>query len=110
MVMGEAVMDHLARVLGMDSQVLREKNLYKEDEETHFGQKLERWNVPKAWEEIKVVGDVEKRKKEIEVFNKENKWRKRGLSVIPTKFGINFTAKFMNQVRGEERKGTSLQQ
>lgn len=26
-----------------------------------------------------------------------NRWRKRGIAVIPTKFGINFTAKFMNQ-------------
>ena len=26
-----------------------------------------------------------------------NRWRKRGLSLVPTKFGISFTAKFMNQ-------------
>ena len=30
-------------------------------------------------------------------FNAENKWRKRGLALLPTKYGINFTAKFMNQ-------------
>ena len=30
-------------------------------------------------------------------FNKANRWRKRGLAVIPTKFGISFTTKFLNQ-------------
>lgn len=30
---------------------------------------------------------------------RENRWRKRGLAMTPTKFGISFTATFMNQVR-----------
>lgn len=30
-------------------------------------------------------------------FNKTHKWKKRGLSIIPTKFGISFTALFLNQ-------------
>ena len=30
-------------------------------------------------------------------FNAANQWRKRGLARIPTKFGINFTAKLLNQ-------------
>jgi hypothetical protein len=34
----------------------------------------------------------------VDAFNKENRWKKRGLSVTPVKFGMSFTAKFMNQV------------
>ena len=30
-------------------------------------------------------------------FNKENRWKKRGISVIPTKFGISFGVAFLNQ-------------
>ena len=41
---------------------------------------------------------VDDRRKAVVVFNKEHRYRKRGLSAIPTKFGISFTAKFMNQV------------
>jgi len=37
------------------------------------------------------------RKLAVEQFNKENKWRKRGLALIPTKFGISFTALWLNQ-------------
>lgn len=32
-------------------------------------------------------------------FNKANRFRKRGLALIPTKFGISFTTMFLNQVR-----------
>ena len=35
---------------------------------------------------------------EVQQFNGANRWRKRGLAVTPTKFGISFTALFMNQV------------
>ena len=35
-------------------QELREQNMYKEGERTHFGQELVRWNVPRAWADLKV--------------------------------------------------------
>jgi hypothetical protein len=34
--------------------IRREVNLYKEGQRTHFGQELERWNVPRAVAQIKV--------------------------------------------------------
>lgn len=34
---------------------------------------------------------------EIDKFNSRNKWRKRGIAMVPTKFGIAFTALFLNQ-------------
>ena len=37
---------------------------------------------------------------EVAQFNAANRYRKRGICVIPTKFGISFTALFMNQVGG----------
>lgn len=33
----------------------------------------------------------------VEEFNKQNRWRKRGISIVPTKFGIAFTALHLNQ-------------
>ena len=40
---------------------------------------------------------LEERAASIKEFNLQNRWRKRGMAMIPTKFGISFTAKFMNQ-------------
>ena len=37
-------------------------------------------------------------RKAVNSFNGNNRWRKRGIAMIPTKFGISFTTKFMNQV------------
>ena len=93
----EFIMEHLANALGCSPLELRENNLYSEGDVTHFRQKLEDFYIPKLMNEIKVAADSESRNVEIADFNSQNRWRKRGLSIIPTKFGINFTAKFMNQ-------------
>lgn len=37
----EVVMDHLARTVGKSSAAMRELNLYKEGDTTHFGQILD---------------------------------------------------------------------
>jgi xanthine dehydrogenase/oxidase len=98
MIVSEAVMDHLARELGMGALEFRERNLYQEGQRTHYGQELVRWNVPRAMSEVRASGAFEERRAAAEAFNAQNRWRKRGVFIMPTKFGINFTAKFMNQV------------
>ena len=47
-------------------------------------------------DELLESSEFQKRKADIDVFNKNNRWKKRGISAIPTKFGIAFTATFMN--------------
>jgi xanthine dehydrogenase molybdopterin-binding subunit B len=41
--------------------------------------------------------DYFKRRKEIENFNSENEFYKKGLAMTPVKFGISFTTSFLNQ-------------
>ena len=64
---------------------------------THFGQKLEYCTVRRCWDEVLTNSDYHKRREEVDAFNRENRWKKRGLGVVPTKFGIAFTATFLNQ-------------
>ncbi|KAI3481440.1 hypothetical protein L1887_56142 [Cichorium endivia] len=89
-----------AAVLGVRPEAIREKNMYREDDETHFGQKLVDWNVPTLWQQLKGSADYDARLKAVEKFNAEHRYRKRGLAMIPTKFGISFTAIFLNQAYG----------
>lgn len=68
----------------------------------HFGmivgeQFSGKWNVPSMWDRIFEEQNIAERRKNIAAFNQKHKWIKRGLAVTPTKFGIAFTAKFMNQ-------------
>mmetsp|Transcript_3556 Transcript_3556/g.4461 ORF Transcript_3556/g.4461 Transcript_3556/m.4461 type:complete len:1478 (+) Transcript_3556:68-4501(+) len=93
----ETIMDHLATASGIDPLEFRRNNLYKEGETTHFDQPLVNWNIPRCIDEVFESADVATRLKDIATFNTENRFRKRGLSLVPTKFGISFTAKFMNQ-------------
>ena len=97
LMVSEIVIEHLAHVLGMDKATIRHKNFYRNGDKTHFGQTISDFYVEKLWKEIHERGELETRRAAVAKFNQENKWRKRGLATIPTKFGINFTAKFMNQ-------------
>ena len=49
------------------------------------------------YKELATEGKHEQRRREVDAFNKEHKWRKRGLSLLPTKFGISFGVKWFNQ-------------
>jgi xanthine dehydrogenase/oxidase len=97
MFIAETYMEEIADQLGMPVKKLREINMYKADEPTHFRQPLKDWYVPLMWKQLLEESDYEKRQEEITKFNAEHKWKKRGLSIIPTKFGISFTALFLNQ-------------
>jgi xanthine dehydrogenase/oxidase len=48
-------------------------------------------------EQLKGEAGYESRRQAVDEFNSTHKWKKRGLSLIPTKFGISFTALFLNQ-------------
>jgi xanthine dehydrogenase/oxidase len=75
---------------------IREKNMYKNGtmdsyDVTHFGQELDFCNIRTIWDDLKKSSDFEKRQKEVEQFNKQNRWRKRGIVMVPQKHGIAFT-------------------
>jgi xanthine dehydrogenase/oxidase len=97
MMLTEFVMQHLSKDLGMDLDEMRSKNFYQDGDFTHFGQVLEGFHIPRIWDNIQTSGDITLRKEEIKKFNTDNQWKKRGICTLPTKFGINFTAKFLNQ-------------
>ena len=93
----ETAIEHLAHALGMDPFLLRQLNFYSDGDRTHFGQPLVDFYVPRLWTELQAVSNLADRSAAVEEFNRLNRWKKRGIAVLPTKFGINFTAKFMNQ-------------
>ncbi|CAM1510465.1 Fc.00g008000.m01.CDS01 [Cosmosporella sp. VM-42] len=93
----ETYMEEIADRLGMPAEKLRQINFYKSDEETHFNQLLGDWHVPLMYKQVQDETSYERRRHAVGEFNKSNKWRKRGLALIPTKFGISFTALFLNQ-------------
>ena len=100
----EHVMEHLALACKVSAEDLRRSNMYAAGDSTHYGTRLGegatgKWNVPGMWDRLQTELDLSSRRAKIDEFNAKNKWVKRGAALIPTKFGVAFTAKYMNQGR-----------
>jgi xanthine dehydrogenase/oxidase len=102
LLVAEHIMDHFAAECNVSGDKLRRDNMYSLQDATPFGMRFGdgftgTWNVPGMWDRLEKELDVPGRRKRAAEFNKKNKWVKRGVAFIPTKFGIAFTAKYMNQ-------------
>ena len=100
MVVIEEVMDRIARHLGLPPEVVRERNLYHgagASLTTHYGQLLDDDRVQTTWRSLKDTVDLAERRRKVDAFNAESPRIKRGLAITPVKFGISFTATFLNQ-------------
>ncbi|XP_034827356.1 xanthine dehydrogenase [Maniola hyperantus] len=93
----ESMIWDIAHKLKKSAEEIRRINLYRENSITHYGQVLEHCTLQRCWDECVEKSDLAQRKINIENFNKQNRWRKRGISIIPTKFGIAFTERLLNQ-------------
>ncbi|KAK8381248.1 hypothetical protein O3P69_008249 [Scylla paramamosain] len=93
----EDIMERVAQHLHMDPKVVREKNLYKSGDTTHFGQVIERCTVSRCWEEVLDQSDYSTLRANVQKFNSEHTYKKRGVSVVPVMFSISFTLSWLNQ-------------
>ncbi|RPA92098.1 molybdenum cofactor-binding domain-containing protein [Choiromyces venosus 120613-1] len=94
----ECILTAIADHLKMSVDELRLKNLYKEGQLTPFLQPLEDWHVPQIITQLKAESGYDARVQQVEEFNRTHKWKKRGISLIPTKFGLSFaTTVHLNQ-------------
>ena len=98
----ERVIDHVAHHLNVDPLFVRERNFYPhKTSATHgitpYGQTVHDCIIQDIISELKKTSDYADRRKDIEKFNKNSEFLKRGISLTPVKFGISFNASFLNQ-------------
>lgn len=93
----EDIMEHVAQHLHLDPKLVRERNLYKTGDTTHFGQVIERCTLNRCWEEVLDQSNYDTLRTNVQKFNSEHKYRKRGLSIVPVMFSVSFTLRFLNQ-------------
>ncbi|XP_065173829.1 xanthine dehydrogenase-like [Atheta coriaria] len=86
----EAMLRDVAEYLNKDYVEIARLNLYKEGDLTIYNQPLVDCNVRRCFEEVLVNSDFNNRKKAVDKFNKENRWKKRGIDVATTTYGIGF--------------------
>lgn len=99
MVAIEEVMDAIARHLGKDPLEVRKANYYGKTERnvTHYYQTVEHNMLEEMTAELEESCQYTERRKAITAYNAHSPILKKGLALTPVKFGISFTASFLNQ-------------
>ena len=99
MVAIEEVMDRIARHLGRDPLAVRKANYYGKTERnvTHYYQTVEHNLLHEMTAELEASSHYAERRSAIKTFNASSPILKKGLALTPVKFGISFTASFLNQ-------------
>lgn len=97
MFVSEHFIRDIADITGIDYSKVMELNFYNQHDLTHYNQELEDMNIRRCWKECVEQSNFHQQRKEVEEFNRQHKWRKRGVAIVPTKYGIAFGAHFLNQ-------------
>jgi xanthine dehydrogenase/oxidase len=86
----ENAIDDAAFSLGIRDDKLREKNMYVRGDVTPFGQALSYCYMKEVWDYLKRECAYEDRRLAVEEFNATHRWRKRGLYMLPNKYGSGY--------------------
>ncbi|XP_050220643.1 xanthine dehydrogenase 1-like isoform X2 [Mercurialis annua] len=97
MLIAENWIQRVAVELNKSPEDIREINFQGEGSILHYGQQLHYCTLPQLWNELKLSCNLLKAREDAIQFNRHNRWKKRGVAMVPTKFGISFTTKMMNQ-------------
>ncbi len=93
----EGILDKIAMQLGLDRLQIRRLNAYQNGDITPYGQTIKECQMLQLFDQLALSAEYETRKAEVEAFNSQNERYKRGLGIVPVKFGISFTTALLNQ-------------
>ncbi|KAJ0062408.1 hypothetical protein NL108_010998, partial [Boleophthalmus pectinirostris] len=97
MLVVENMITDVAMKLGMPVDKVRELNMYRGPSVTHYKMEFDAKNLLLCWDECKRRCEYNARCRAVEQFNKQNQWKKRGVAIVPIKYGIAFAESFLNQ-------------
>lgn len=94
----EAAIAHAAEKLGVAAAGIQQKNLLKPGDEFPYGQRADS-EAENAWRQADRHYNFAQIRRQALEFNAQNRYRKRGVALMPVCFGISFTKTSMNQAR-----------
>jgi xanthine dehydrogenase large subunit len=100
MLVGEDVLDRVARHLGLPPETVRERNLYRPSAGrtlTHYGMHIPDERLAVLWQRLLDRSDFPGLRSAATAFNEGSADVKRGVAITPVKFGISFTKTQYNQ-------------
>ncbi|XP_026467613.1 indole-3-acetaldehyde oxidase-like [Ctenocephalides felis] len=93
----ENIMEHIAYVLGLEPLEVRLENMRENDN-----------LLLEIIDEFRKKTDYDHRKTEINKFNKQNRWRKRGISIVPLMYPLEYLGNFCAMVCIYHGDGTAI--
>jgi xanthine dehydrogenase large subunit len=101
----ETVIEEIAQNIGKDPVDVRKVNLYQDPAisgdagsmTTQYNQVIEDFIADKVIDQVETESKYRARRDSVNAFNAKNKHRKKGVALVPLKFGISFTATMLNQ-------------
>ena len=101
----ETVIEEIALKTGLDALDVRKVNLYQDPAvsgdagsmTTQYNQVIEDFIADKVIDQVEAESAYRARRLAVSSFNKNSKHRKKGVALVPLKFGISFTATMLNQ-------------
>jgi xanthine dehydrogenase large subunit len=99
------VIEEIAQQIGKDPLDVRKVNLYQDPAvsgdagsmTTQYNQVIEDFIADKVIDQVEAESAYRARRASVTAFNTKNKYRKKGVALVPLKFGISFTATMLNQ-------------
>ena len=84
----ELINEKVAHAMKWPLIKVQEANFYQRGQTTPFGDvvgsKAFNWTVPFLWKQVKEAVDYESRVEAISLYNSINRFRKRGIAMVPT--------------------------
>lgn len=95
----EAVIDDVARRLQMPRDAVRAVNYYSDANgwKTPYGQVIQHSSLDRAIRTVQSDANLTQRRREVDDWNRTNPVIRRGLALMPAKFGIAFNIPTLNQ-------------
>lgn len=90
MVTSETIIRHIARTVQKPYDKVMLLNMYKSGDLTHYNQKLENLQVRRCFAECLEQSKFYEQRKEVDEFNSKHRYRKRGVAIVPCKYGVSF--------------------
>uniref|UniRef100_A0A673T1X2 aldehyde oxidase n=1 Tax=Suricata suricatta TaxID=37032 RepID=A0A673T1X2_SURSU len=93
----ESCITAVATKCGLLPEEIREKNMYRTVDKTIYKQAFSPETLIRCWNECLDQSSFHNRRRQVEEFNKENYWKKKGIAIIPMKFSVGFAASSYHQ-------------
>lgn len=89
----EAIIEHVAVVVGLTPQEVRERNMHSLETATKFWGAIavggpEGFTLPLVWEQLKESARLREREALIQAYNRSSRWLKRGLAMVPAVYTV----------------------